>query len=533
MKRAFTPLALFLLTPAAWAQGSQELGWFGSDAGDVNFGNSTAMSANHLVVGDPGHTENGIRSGSVFLFDAITMAQQFELLPNDGDAEDYFGSSVAIRNSIVLAGAPSNDDAGIRSGSAYTFDPQTGMQLHKLVAADASANQYFGTSVAIAGSIGVVGAPSYDSIGSAYVFDLTTGAQIVKLQASDGEAQDQFGVAVAIDGNRVLVGAPADDDNGLEAGAVYVFDATNGVELAKWHASDGVANARFGRAVASRDGRALIGAPSMNGGQGATYLFDNQAGVEIARLQPNSAYFPAGIGAAVALHDGLAVIGAPHTETKYPVWWSGAIHLFEAETGMWLEEVTPSFECLLSEGLFGHAVATHGRRSLIGAPGCIGLAYLFDNSLTGATRYCEGSSCPCANNDTSGGCMNSTSSGARIELAGSTSLSADNLILTAESLPAHQFCLFYRGTLATNNAFGDGLRCAGGLTVRMNPPQDSGPAGTVQVGPGLVAQACQVGVGSCLQVGQSWHFQAWYRDPLGPCGTGFSTSDAVSIVLSP
>ena len=153
------------------------------------------------------------------------------------------------------------------SGSAYIFNVQTGPELHKLVASDATDNHGFGTSVAISGNYAIVGAHFYSArragLGKGYIFgpknkylvniendsaksdvngtittdqlitdqlttdqlttdQLTTSRlQVLKhtfsvekrrLFSSDSPSNDYFGYSVAIFGNYAIVGAYRDDD---------------------------------------------------------------------------------------------------------------------------------------------------------------------------------------------------------------------------------------------------------------------------------------------------------------------------------
>ena len=74
----------------------------------------------------------------------------------------------------------------ISAGTALAGVP---VELHKLTASDAAANDWFGYSVAVSGTAAIVGARDDDdagsSSGSAYLFDVATGSQIAKLTASD------------------------------------------------------------------------------------------------------------------------------------------------------------------------------------------------------------------------------------------------------------------------------------------------------------------------------------------------------------
>ena len=245
-----------------------------------NFGYSAAISGDTAVVGAHGDDDND-GSGSAYLFDATTGAQLFKLLPDDGAAWDFFGWSVAISGDTAVVGAYHDDDNGPDSGSAYLFDATTGEQLFKLLPDDGAAFEWFGVSVAISGDTVVVGAYGDDDngsgSGSAYLFDATTGEQFFKLLPADGARDDQFGFSVAISGDTVVVGAPEDNDNSSNSGSAYLFDATTGVQLFKLLADDGAADDLFGFSVAISGDTAVVGAwgDDDNGvNSGSVYLFD-------------------------------------------------------------------------------------------------------------------------------------------------------------------------------------------------------------------------------------------------------------------
>ena len=138
---------------------------------------------------------------------------------------------------MLVVGANGDDnDNGIDSGSAYIFDVTTETQLHKLIASDGAASDYFGYSVAISGNYAIVGAYGDDdngsSSGSAYIFDVTTGTELRKLTASDAVAGDQFGNSVAIDGHYAIVAAKYKDDNGSNSGsAIFGPSSTASVPI--------------------------------------------------------------------------------------------------------------------------------------------------------------------------------------------------------------------------------------------------------------------------------------------------------------
>lgn len=270
-----------------------------SDEPQLNdgFGSSISIDNGVVTVGVPADDDNGLDSGSAYVFNAATGAQLAKLLPSDGDVGDRFGSSIAISNSLVVVGASRNDDNGLDSGSAYVFNASTGAQLTKLLPSDGAAGDFFGTSIAIQNGIVAVGARYDDDngadSGSVYLFDAATGVQLAKLLPDDGDADDLFGCSIAIENCVVAVGAYGDDDNGTNSGSVYLFDTTTGAQLAKLFPSDGAAEDHFGRSIGIGNGVVAVGAsgyesyPGGPASAGSAYLFNTTTGEQLAKLLPS------------------------------------------------------------------------------------------------------------------------------------------------------------------------------------------------------------------------------------------------------
>ena len=233
-----------------------------SDAAEHDqFGLSVDIFGSTAIVGAWADDDAGAFSGSAYLFDTITGEQLFKLTAADAAEGDQFGRSVAISGSIAIIGAYNNSDSGSASGSAYLFDISTGQQLFKLTASDAAAHDRFGASVDISGTTAIVGAylPS-NPAGSAYLFDTTTGQQLFKLTALDGEVFDDFGRSVAISGSIAIVGASGNADAGSDSGSAYIFDTSTGQQLFKFIASDAAQGNSFGKSVAISGTTAIVGA---------------------------------------------------------------------------------------------------------------------------------------------------------------------------------------------------------------------------------------------------------------------------------
>jgi len=152
------------------------------------------------------------------------------------------------------------------------------------------------------------------------------------------------------------------------------------------------------------------------------------------------------------------------------------------------------------------------------------------------SAFCFGVGCPCGNDDATGGCRNSTGQGAHLSASGSPSVAADDLVLLVTRMPANTVGRLYMGAGTTHVPFGDGFQCAGtgGYGLFRFPVQSAAGVGTFAFGPGIgeFADSHFTPTGHVFP-GQTWHFEAWYRNPLGPCGSGFNTTNAVSVAFAP
>jgi len=200
-----------------------------SDAVEFDvFGWSLAVDCGRIVVGAPLDDDNGTDSGSAYIFD-LDGNELAKITASDAAADDQFGFSVAVGSGRIVVGAPLDDENGIVSGSAYIFDLD-GNQLAKINASDAAADDQFGSAVSVGSGRIVVGANWDDDngikSGSAYVFDLD-GNQLDKITASDGAADDNFGYSVAVGSGRIVVGSIYDSDNGTNSGSAYIYTTPN------------------------------------------------------------------------------------------------------------------------------------------------------------------------------------------------------------------------------------------------------------------------------------------------------------------
>jgi hypothetical protein len=164
-----------------------------------------------------------------------------KLVPAFHLASARFGDTVAVDDDVIVVGAHNYKSAGItESGAAFVFQRvnNTWTESATLTAPDPAATDKFGASVAVNGTLVVVGAtqtdePLFSDAGSAFVFQTTNGgatwSQLTKLIAPDPAADDHFGKSAAVSDNTVVVGAWTSDvrdagPGGVDAGSAYVFD---------------------------------------------------------------------------------------------------------------------------------------------------------------------------------------------------------------------------------------------------------------------------------------------------------------------
>mmetsp|Transcript_20199 Transcript_20199/g.36658 ORF Transcript_20199/g.36658 Transcript_20199/m.36658 type:complete len:496 (+) Transcript_20199:60-1547(+) len=222
---------------------------------------SIALCRDTLVVGAPYddfYTNTGNPGAAyVFEFDNVNhvgtgtaIRSTTKLQPADVTSSSYygFGSSLAIKNDIIIVGARQDNGSKEIPGSAYVFSkskrPPTASatgaisspwtQMAKLVASDGEKGNQFGNAVALTPDFVVIGAcgSSEEDNGAVYVFNSHNNnwSEEVKL-VPPTTASSLFGYSVAAAGNTIIVGAPGTNN---KKGAIFVFTSAKDT-----HAIDG------------------------------------------------------------------------------------------------------------------------------------------------------------------------------------------------------------------------------------------------------------------------------------------------------
>jgi len=323
-----------------------------------------------------------------------TTNSEGEVIAPDGAANDEFGISVGVSAMCdlgdpadsatwprLIVGAWTADlPSKVDAGAAYIFrrDPSTAIWVFeaKLTASDSATNSQFGRSVAIEGTLAVVGAWKHSADrGALYTYRLEAGnwVQESKLLAGDGAIGDGLGVSVAIDGDRVIGGAWADDTGATgNHGSAYVFRRNapgSWTQEAKLVAATPTASEEFGRGVAIDGATAVVGTwPFWIDGAGAAYVFVRSGTVwtpQATLLPPSpspSDYF----GFSVGISGDVAIIGAWADDVN-GITNQGTAHAYLRNGTAWAHWTELTRPTPQASAYFGFSVAIDGAIAAIGS----------------------------------------------------------------------------------------------------------------------------------------------------------------------
>ena len=203
-------------------------------------------------------------------------------------------------------------------------------------------------------------------------------AEVKKLLASDGQAWDHFGLGVAVSGDTAFVGAPLADAEGVNRGAVYVFERDQGGqdswgEVKKLTVADAPGGwDQLGRTVAADGDTVVVGASS------AAYVFQRDEGGqdnwgEVKKLTSSSiGQLDERFGHSVAVGGDTVVVGAHgHDLGGAEFGMFGAAYIFRRDQGgaeNWGEVKLLIASNAETTDHFGFGVAVSGDIVVVGAP---------------------------------------------------------------------------------------------------------------------------------------------------------------------
>jgi uncharacterized repeat protein (TIGR01451 family) len=342
-----------------------------SPATNEEFGNAVALlpSGNQLVVAARSDRVDGANAvGAVYVLTTTTGLISRTITDTAGEVGDYFGYSIAVSGTTVLVGDQLKNSGVIsHTGSAFLFDTGTGALLQTFTETVPTAQDKFGSAVAIVSDTAVlVGVPYYSTgdqdVGRAYICLLADGTCPTAIDSPSATAGGFFGLSVAALGNYFAIAAPFDGTHGT----VYVYTTTTGLLYKTITLTGPTTGDYFGSSMSNVNGNLLIGA--QNGGTGvintpgAAYLYSPSGVLLRAFHNPNATESGALFGAAVAGDGNIVLIGAPIASAG-----QGRAYVFNATTGALMD--TLQKQSPVAGDHFGNAVDMLGETFVVGAPG--------------------------------------------------------------------------------------------------------------------------------------------------------------------
>ncbi len=329
---------------------------------------SFVVNADLIIKNNDAHTES---------LRALLAEEKILVNPEDAIGGQMFGNAVSISGNRALIGANRDNLNGSFSGSAYIFEfiGSQWVQTQKITGDDTITNDGFGYSVSLGQDRLLVGAYSkiidgVASAGAVYVFDFSNGVwnQTARLTANIPLLTAQFGYSVSLFGDKALIGAPS---NGT--GVAHVFeideDTLEWIQSTTLLANDGAFGDRFGQSVSLYQNRGLVGANQTQPGRnGTAYIFESLSNNQQTKLIASDGQDRDGFGISVSLFENRALIGASKDDDINGE-SSGSAYIFDLDTmnDLWVETEKLTANDAAGNDEFGHSVSLHGDRVLIGA----------------------------------------------------------------------------------------------------------------------------------------------------------------------
>ncbi|MEX0965746.1 MAG: T9SS type A sorting domain-containing protein [Bacteroidia bacterium] len=358
---------------------------YADDAGPNDyFGFSVDIDGDYAVVGAHRNDDDGLNSGSAYVYHLMSgsFTQQAELTASDAMPLDSFGYQVAISGERVIVGAPGVDDVASNAGAAYVFHRSGSSwgEEDKLTASDGEADDYFGWSVAISGPSAMIGAWGDDDAGhlqgAAYSFARSGASWLEQdkfVEGGAGISMQNLGFDVSIAGDYAMAGAKGDDEMGPNSGAAFFYKVNEGVTCLI--ASNGDSFDRLGHSVDINGDWAIAGAHTdetsatiPTAGSAYIYMRSGLTWSEDANITPSDPATGDRFGWSVGIDGDYAVVGAPN-KTVSGLTIAGAVYVFRNDGGSWTQIQKLTAPTPKGGDFYGYNVKIHGDYIIVGALG--------------------------------------------------------------------------------------------------------------------------------------------------------------------
>jgi FG-GAP repeat len=507
---------------------------------------------------------------------AAVFAQQTEVTRATGtlnEFSDFFGRAVAIHGDVALVSEPGSNFTTVGGGGVLVFERRAGRweRTSRLTPTPFDRLLHIGLSVAIHGDTAIAGTFFDDKYalgaGNAFVFERSgeDWNQVAELGLVGLKRKDRFGANVAIWKDTLVVSAHGDDTQGPDFGAVYVFERINGnwVKAAKLFGTQAVEGGKIlGHSLDLHESTIVAGTWS------SAYVFEKVGGQweTAARLAPPNPASEDDYGAAVAVWGDTIAVSDPVDQEPDSI-RPGRVFIYKrGVAGDWkfkqILKASDPYSDAKDNGKFGSSLALYEDKLLVGSrrwgtPGFPGKgkSYVFERDEFGLwqeTRQLVASDPgPSANfgnavalsdqialtgafaakvNGIGAGAAyfhdlgqaetyrpgepNSEGAEAMLHAYGSRRVSLNRLTLRADLLPAGEPTLFLTSPttgFVPHPGGGNGTLWLGAPLARLHAaPVVADSYGSASLKLDLTSIPLDPPVS--IQPGQTWYFQAWYRD---------------------
>lgn len=349
-----------------------------------HFGWSVSIEGNFCVVSAPNESYDSIvSSGAVYLYKIDGGNWKFfqRIIPNDPSVMKLFGSSVKLRGSTMLVGAP-NDNGKSGAVYVYTFNGVLWEQSQKITPQNPVPFQMFGTAVDLGFNYALISTVSTQnneiSTGSVYVFQINSSNWTEESVINSPEigVHDLFGASSAIvSPDQFIVAAPR--GNGLvgNSGVLYSFIKQNGnwIKNQKIESPTGREDGLFGSSISCFENRLLVGAmqelvDSVISGAAYFYKLENSNIWNLEqKVYPDILIDHDYFGIEVELNKDIAIIGSPKWESVRENTDMGCADVYGFDQDQWNLTKKISPEDGEKDDHFGMAIAIDKNNLVIGA----------------------------------------------------------------------------------------------------------------------------------------------------------------------
>ncbi|MDQ4120241.1 MAG: FG-GAP-like repeat-containing protein [Acidobacteriota bacterium] len=314
-----------------------------------------------------------------------TFVQRSKLSASDATTNNLFGASLAMSGDTIIVGAPNTTiGENYAQGAAYVFVRHgTGwVEQAKLVASDGRRGDSFGVSVALSGSIAIIGAYGVDLMpgcqilcdeGAAYVFSRngTTWTQVQKVISIDPIPLERFGYNVEIENGTAFISEHlADIGEYSDRGWVNVYQQNgNAFSLQQRLTTDTPELWGFGVGMDFQDDTFVASAMGNNTG-GVVYVFvrSGTGWIQQQRLQASDPEPANHFGKSVSVSGNLLVVGDYFDDIGGKA-NQGSAYIFTRSGNLWSQRQKLTAGGGRAGDKFGNAVGASGNTVVVGAIG--------------------------------------------------------------------------------------------------------------------------------------------------------------------